>query len=440
MPTRFRPYQPKQMLMLPPDLREWVPEGHLAHQVSELVDGLELGAFYRPYEEDGRRNAPYEPRMMVKVLIYAYATGVFSSRKIARKLEEDVAFRMLAAGNFPQHRTICEFRRRHLKDFKKMFVQVVGLAREMGMVRLGRLGIDGTKVRANASRRKAMSYGRMRERERQLKEEIDQLLAKAQQQDGEEDERYGEDRRGDELPQELRRREDRLAAIEAAKQRLEAAQRAADDERGRKPGQDSNPKGGRPYKRDYGEPEQKAQSNFTDPESRIMKTSTEGFQQCYNAQVAVDGDHQIIVATEVSAKASDQGQMMGLLEEVEETFEEQPKQVLADAGYCNEADLQTLEARGVDGYIALGREGKRAVGVDPRKYPAKCRMRKKLASLAGQVAYARRKWIAEAPHGWIKEGLGFRRFSLRGLQSVQGEWDLVCLALNIKRMSALMAA
>ena len=440
MPTRFRPYQPKQMLLLSPDLREWVREGHLAHQVSELVDGLELGAFYQPYEEDGRRNAPYEPRMMVKILIYAYATGVFSSRKIARKLEEDVAFRMLAAGNFPQHRTICEFRRRHLKDFKKLFVQVVSLGREMGMVRLGRLGIDGTKVRANASRRKAMSYGRMRERERQLREEIDQLLEKAQQQDGEEDERYGEDRRGDELPQELRRREDRLAAIEAAKQRLEAAQRAVDDERGRKPGQDSNPKGGQPYKRDYGEPEEKAQSNFTDPESRIMKTSTEGFQQCYNAQLAVDADHQIIVATEVSAKASDQGQMMGLLEEVEETFEEQPKQVLADAGYCNEADLQALEARGVDGYIALGREGKRAVEVDPRKYPARSRMGKKLASLAGQVEYARRKWIAEAPHGWIKERLGFRRFSLRGLQSVRGEWDLVCLALNIKRMSALMAA
>ena len=225
MPTRFRPYQPKQMLLLSPDLREWVPEGHLAHQVSELVDGLELAAFYRRYEEDGQRNAPYEPRMMVKALIYAYATGVFSSRKIASKLEEDVAFRMLAAGNFLQHRTICEFRRRHLKDFKKLFVQVVGLARETGIVRLGRLGIDGTKVRANASRRKAMSYGQMREQERQLKEEIEQLLAKAQQQDGEEDERYGEDRRGDELPEELRRWEDRLGAIAAA-------QRAADEERG----------------------------------------------------------------------------------------------------------------------------------------------------------------------------------------------------------------
>ena len=308
------------------------------------------------------------------------------------------------------------------------------------MVGLGRLGIDGTKVRANASRRKAMSYGRMKERERQLKAEIHELLKKARREDREEDERYGEDRRGDELPEELRRREDRLAAIEAAKQRLEAAQREVDDERGRKPGQERNPKGGRPYKRNYGEVEEKAQSNFTDPESRIMKTSTEGFQQCYNAQVAVDGEQQIIVATEVTAKASDQGQMLGLLEEVEETFEETPQQVLADAGYCNERDLQELEARGVDGYVALGREGKRAVKVNPGKYPARSRMKKKLASLAGQVAYAQRKWIAEAPHGWIKEGLGFRRFSLRGLQSVQGEWDLVCLALNIKRMSALMAA
>ena len=403
-------------------------------------EALDLGAFYQPYEADGRRNAPYEPRMMVKVLIYAYATGVFSSRKIAKKLEEDVAFRMLAAGNFPQHRTICEFRRRYLQDFKKLLVEVVRLAREMGMVRLGRMGIDGTKVRANASRRKAMSYGRMGEREQQLGEEIEALLEKAQQKDVEEDERYGEDRRGDELPEELSRREDRLAAIQAAKQRLEAAQRAADDERGRKPGQERNPKGGQPYKRDYGEPEEKAQSNFTDPESKIMKTSNEGFQQCYNTQMAVDGDHQLIVATEVSAKASDQGQMMGLPEEVEETFEEKPKQVLADAGCCNETDLQALEARGVDGYVALGREGKRAVEVDGNQYPAKSRMGRKLASGAGRAEYARRKWISEAPHGWIKHGLGFRRFSLRGLKSVQGEWDLVCLALNIKRMSALMAA
>ena len=194
------------MLLLSPDLREWLPPGHLAHHVSDLVDALELRAFYAPYEGDGRRNAPYEPSMMVKVLIYAYATGVFSSRAIARKLEEDVSFRVLAAGNFPQHRTICEFRRRHLEDFERMFVEVVRVAREMGVVRFGTLSVDGTKVRANASKRKAMSYGRMLQEEARLKEEIEGLLERAGAVDGEEDERYGEEMRGDELPAELQRR------------------------------------------------------------------------------------------------------------------------------------------------------------------------------------------------------------------------------------------
>ena len=324
MPTTFRPYQPDQMLLLAPDLREWVAAGHLAHHVSDLVDSLDLSAFYAPYEGDGRRNAPYEPSLMVKILIYAYATGVFSSRAIARKLEEDVALRMLGAGNFPQHRTICEFRRRHLEEFGVLFVEVVRVAREMGVVRFGTLSIDGTKVRANASKRKAMSYGRMLKEEARLKEEIEALLASAGAVDAEEDERYGEEMRGDELPEELRRRENRLAAIEEAKGRLEAAQRAADDARGRKPGQDRNPKGGQRYKRDYGEPDPKAQSNFTDPESRIMKTSTEGFQQCYNAQMAVDAEHQLIVATHVGAQATDQGQMMPLLDEVQHSFGAEP--------------------------------------------------------------------------------------------------------------------
>ena len=297
MSTTFRPYAPDQMLLLPADLREWLPEGHLAHYVSDLVDGLDLTAFYAPYEGDGRRNAPYDPRMLVKVLIYAYATGVFSSRGIARKLEEDVAFRVLAAGNFPQHRTVCEFRRRHLGDFKKLFVAVVHLARELGLARFGKLSIDGTKVRANASKRKALSYGRMQAEERRLAGEIAALVAAARDTDAEEDVRLGAQVRGDELPAELRRRADRLAAIRAAKERLEAAARAADDARGRQPGQDRNPKGGRPYKRAYGAPDAKAQSNVTDPQSGIMKTSSEGFQQCYNAQVAVEGDHQLVVAT-----------------------------------------------------------------------------------------------------------------------------------------------
>ena len=387
MPTTFRPYQPDQGLLLAPDMRDWLAEGHLAHHVSDLVDGLDLTAFYAPYEGDGRRKSPYEPRMMVKVMIYGYATGVFSSRGLARKLEEDVAFRVLAAGNFPSHRTICEFRRRHLADFKALFVEVVRLARETGVANFGKLSIDGTKVRANASKRKAMSYGRMLEEERRLESEIEALLSRARETDAAEDARFGEAHRGDELPEELRRREDRLAAIRAARARLEARQREADEARGREPGSKRNRKGGRPYKREYGEPDEKAQDNFTDPESRIMKTSSEGFQQCYNAQVAVEGEKQLIVATEVSSNASDQGRLVPLVDEVEAaTHGERPETVLADADYCNEDDLEALEARGVDGYVALGREGRRAVAVDAARHPAKARMAEKLATSAGTGA------------------------------------------------------
>ena len=320
-----------------------------------------------------------------------------------------------------------------------MFVEVVRVAREMGVVRFGTLSVDGTKVRANASKRKAMSYGRMKKEETRLKEEIQRLLARAGAADAEEDERYGEQMRGDELPAELERREKRLAAIQEAKARLEAAQRAGDDARARKPGQDRPRGGGRPYKRAYGEPEPKAQSNFTDPESQIMKTSTEGFQQCYNAQMVVDEAHQFIVATDVEAQASDQGQMLPLLDEVSERFGVEPEVVLADAGYCNEADLVALEQRGIDAHIALGREGKKQAAIDPQRRPATHRMGEKLASAKGRAQYAKRKWISEGPNGWVKEALGFRRFSLRGVEKVRGEWHLVCLALNIKRMRELAA-
>ena len=440
MSTTFRPYVPEQPLLLPPDVREWLAEGHLAHHVSDLVDGLDLTAFYAPYEGDGRRNAPYSPRMMVKILLYAYATGVFSSRGIAKKLEEDVAFRVLAAGNFPRHRTICEFRRRRLEDFKRLFVEVVGLARELGLARFGRLSVDGTKMRANASKRKAMSYGRMEEEERRLAGEIDALLRSADAADAAEDVELGTAARGDELPAELRRREDRLAAIRAAKARLEAAQRSADAARGRQPGQARNPKGGPPYKRAYGEPDERAQSNFTDPESGIMKTSTEGFQQCYNAQAAVDAEHQLLVAADVTANASDQGRLPVLLDQVRERFDTQPESVLADSGYCNERDLADLETRGVDGYVAAGREDKAVTGRDLKKRPATGRMVEKLSAPAGRAVYAERKWLSEAPYGWVKHVLGFRRFSLRGLAKVRGEWDLVCLAVNVKRLHLLTAA
>ena len=437
MPTRFRAYQPDQILLLPVKLNDWVGEGHLAHQVSDVVDDLDLSAFYAPYEGDGRRKSPFSPTLMVKLLVYGYATGVFSSRGIARKLEEDVAFRMLAAGNSPNHRTICEFRRRHLKDFRELFLEVVRISRAMGLVRLGTLSLDGTKVRANASKRKAMSYDRMVSEEARLRQEIEELTATAERADEEEDRRFGKEFLGDELPKELRRREDRLAAIRAAKERLEAAQRRADDERGRQPGQERSAKNGHRYQRGYGEPDPKAQSNFTDPESGIMKTSTEGFQQCYNAQTVVDDANQIVVEASVSANASDQGQLTARLDTVEEQYGARPEEVLADAGYCNEADLSELEARGIEGHVALGREGTKQSAVDPRKLPATERMRKKLETEAGRARYARRKWLSEAPNGWIKEVLGFRRFSFRGLEKVEAEWNLVCLALNVRRIAAL---
>ena len=320
-----------------------------------------------------------------------------------------------------------------------MFADMVRLARTMGLAGRGRISMDGTKVRAIASKRKAMSYGRMREEERRLEGQIAGLLEAAEAVDAAEDARFGEDVRGDELPDELKPREDRLAAIRAAKARLEAEQRAKDEARGRKPGQDRNPQGGGPYKRFYGEPDEKAQSNFTDPESRIMKTSSEGFQQSYNAQIAVEGDNQLVAAA-VTASASDQGQLVPMVDALSQTCGGTQEQVLADAGYCNEPNLQALKERDIDGYVPLAREGKLAADSYPDNHPATTRMAEKLATDGGGRRYARRKWMVEAPIGWIKEVMGFRRFTFRGLKKVQAEWTLVCLALNVKRLHTLQAA
>ena len=439
MPTTFRPYAPDQDLLLPVSLREWLPQDHVAYFISDVVEELDLRAFYAPYEGDGRRKMPYEPSMMLKVLIYAYVSGVFSSRKIARRLEEDVAFRVLAAGNFPQHRTLCEFRKRHLQDFKALFVEVVQIARMAGLVSLGTLAVDGTKVRANASKHKAMSYKRMQQEERRLSEEIAALCYRAQATDEDEDVRYGAQQRGDELPEELHYRESRLEKIRVAKARLEAEQRSADEARGRHPDDDRRPPGGRggPYKRDFGVPADNAQSNFTDPESRIMKTC-DGYQQCYNGQLAVDEDFQMIVANELTANASDQGVMLGLLDQAEAALQESPGCVLADAGYWKEGDFERLEQRGIDAYISLGREGKRSVAIDAKTYPATQRMVEKLSTPEGRERYRDRKHIVEAVNGWIKHVMGFRRFSLRGLSGASGEWDLVCLAANLRRMRPLI--
>ena len=431
---------PDQTLLLPPALADWLPAGHLAYFVSDTVEALDLTALYDRYEGDGRRNQPYEPRMMLKVLVYAYATGTFSSRKIARKLEEDVAYRVLGAENFPAHRTISEFRLQNLNEFENLFMQVVRIAREVGLVKLGTIAIDGTKIKANASKHKAMSHGHMVKQERRLQQEIHDLTKRAGEQDVEEDGLYGAEFRGDEIPAELSRRNERLSKIKAARERLEARQAAEDRSAGRTPGDDEDrPEGkrGAGFKRKFGEVPDKKQENFTDPESRIMKTGN-GFQQCYNAQAAVDDESLLIVAVEVTNNAGDVGRLVPMLDAVEATVGEQPERILADAGYRSEANLLALEARGIDGYVALGREGKKVARGVGAGQEATARMKRKLATKQGTAHYRRRKYLAEPPFGWIKSCLGFRQFSLRGLAKVGPEWMLMGLATNLRRMNAQM--
>jgi transposase len=438
MPTSFLPYDPDQDFLLPPSISEWLPENHLAYFVMDVIDRLDLEKFYARYEGDGRRNQPYDPAMLIKVLVYGYGTGVFSSRKMARKLYEDVAFRMLGAGNFPSHRTICDFRLRHLPELKELFVQVVGVAKELGLVKLGTLALDGTKVKANASKHKAMSYGRIKEQEQRLKQEIEALLERARTIDAQEDARYGAEQTDQDLPAELQRREERLAKIEAAKQRLEARQAEADRERGRHPDDQQRPSSGvgRSFKRPFGETKEQAQDNFTDPQSRIMKLSG-SFEQCYNAQAAVDGASQIIVADGLTNNAVDHGQLLPMIEAVKNNLGQLPDRVLADSGYQSEHGLAELEKIGVQAIVALGREGKNHGAIDAKRYPARARMAERLATPEGKAHYRRRKVIPEPVFGWIKHVMGFRQFSLRGLTRVTGEWSLVCLALNVRRMWAL---
>ena len=441
MPTSYLPYQPEQQFLLPPSPQEWLPEGHLAYYISDTVDQLDLSAFHARYAKEGPRNQPFHPVMMVKVLLYAYASGVFSSRKIAAKLHEDVAFRVLGAGNFPAHRTLSDFRAVHLQELSALFVQVGKLARECGLVKLGTITVDGTKLKANGSRHKAMSYGRMREEQARLEAEIAQLLERARRTDQQEEAHPQLD-----MPAELQRRERRLEMIRAARERLEARQAEQDAARGRKPDDerqprhpDGSPKRGRRYKREFGQPDDKEQDNFTDPDSRIMKRAGGGFDQCYNAQAAVDAEQQIIVAAELTNCAADNDQLVPMLDAVQANLGSAPEQALADAGYRGEQVFEQLHGRATRCLVALGREGREQLEIDAAKYPHSAQMAARLDSAQGAAAYRRRKAIAEAPNGWVKHVLGFRQFSLRGLDKARGEWKLVCLALNLRRMCSLVA-
>lgn len=428
MAKTYRPYVPEQALLLPPDLREWLPSDHLAYFVGDLVDQLDLSAILRVYDAEERGYPPYHPVMLTKVLVYAYCVGVFSSRKIQRRLFEDIPFRVLAAGNTPDFRTIADFRKRHLPALQGLFEQVLRLARELGMPRVGRVAIDGSKVQANASKHKAMSYGRMKEKASQLRAEVKALLAQAEATDAAEDATFGADRRGDELPAELKRREDRLARIKDAKRALEArakAEAAAAD------------------LTDAAEakPLPKAQYNFTDPESRIMKTP-DGFAQAYNTQIAVD-DLQWIVGHAVTQETNDKKQLLPMITAVTTQTGERPTQVLADAGYCSEVNLTSLATLPIDAYISTRKQkhGERP-GPCPRgRIPTTAtvveRMTRKLQTKAGASVYALRKAMVEPVFGQIKEARGFRRFLLRGYANVQAEWALVCTTHNILKLYRL---
>jgi len=407
---------------LPASLREWLPDDHLSYFVSDVVDQLDLSAIERVYEDEDRGQPPYHPRMMTKILLYGYCVGVFSSRRIQKRLVEDVAFRVLAAGNQPDFRTIADFRKLHLKALEGLFQQMLRLTLETGMMKLGRVALDGSKVKGNASKHKAMSYGRMKETEKRLREEVRKLLNQAEAADQEEDSRYGRDRRGDELPEELQRRETRIARIREAKQALE--ERAREQARGE--GKDP----------EQAQPTKKAQYNFTDPESRILK-GPDGFVQGYNTQIAVEPVFQLIVGQRVTQAANDKQQMVPLVEAIEEQSGQKPEGVLADNGYCSDENLKYLARKRMEGFVATGKQkhGERRKpcqrGPLPREASRVERMERKLETKVGAAVYATRKFIVEPVFGQIKQARGFRQFLLRGIEKVRGEWALICMTHNI---------
>ena len=428
MAKTYRSYCPDQLLLLPPSLRDWLPENHLAYFVADVVDQLDLSEIESYYERDDRGQPPYHPRMMTKILVYAYCVGVFSSRKIQKRILEDVAFRILAAGNEPDFRTISDFRKIHHKALEGLFQQVLELALTAGAMKVGRVALDGSKIKANASKHKAMSYKRMREEERYLREEVRKLLDQARAVDDEEDARYGKNKSGDELPEELGRRESRLKRIREAKRALEQRAREEAAEAGKSEQEAEKAK-----------PGDKDQYNFSDPESRIMKGS-DGFVQAYNAQAAVESSMQLIVGQAVTQEANDKQQIVPMVEAIEQQAGQRPAQLLADSGYCSEQNLTHLQKEKVEAYIATDRQkhGRQRVrckrGPLPNGATQVDRMRRKLQTKAGAETYAARKAIVEPVFGQIKQARGFRQFLLRGMEKVRAEWAMVCMTHNILKM------
>jgi len=447
---RFRHYDQSQSFLLPPSLDDWLPEDHEARFISDVVDTmLDLSCVYDSYSEASGA-PPYDPAMMLKLLLYAYSIGVTSSREMERRCHSDVAFRWLSANAAPDYRSISRFRRRHLGAIDALFVQVLALCAEAGLVKLGRVALDGTKLRASASRHKAMSYDRMRPRIEELEAEVAAMLAEAEATDLAEDEEFGEDKRGDELPPELATKQGRLAKLRAAKEAIEAeardkAAQKAQDKAKEQEATEHEAQAAAAAAAEGATPPGRAQRNFTDPESRMMKT-TDGFHYAFNAQAVVDEEAQVILAQSVSNQAADAPHLMEMIGITEANLgaadiEEDPDTVIADAGYFSEKNVTDATDAGVDVLIATGRikDHERVPtaprGPIPRDATVKETMARRLRTKAGRADYARRKAIVEPVFGQMKvrQGAGFLR--LRGLQGARGEWALHSLCHNLRKLA-----
>lgn len=439
----FKPYAPHQTYVLPPCPKDWLPPDHLAHFIDEVVDQLNLSAIFRAYEGELRGQPPYHPVMMLKVWLYAYTQGIRSSRRLERALYEDVALRMLSGNQQPDHWTLSEFRRRHLKALSDLFVQTVHLAQRAGLVKLGQVALDGTKIKAYASKHAAMSYARMQEEEQRLREEFERYLAEVDAADQEEDRRFGP-RRGDELPEHLNTVAKRREAIRRAMAELEAeARQKAEAEQARRRAEAERQ--GRRYRprRDPQQvkPSPKAQRNFTDPDSRIMKDADGRFIQGYNAQAVVDTESQIIVAAELTNQAADAPHVLPLADQVEANTGQRPQEWLADAGYFHAEAIEALQERGMQVLIPpdklphrLRRTGEPLPAPPPEDAPLRERMRYRVQQPEVLARYRRREQSVEPVFGQIKEGRGLRQFLLRGLERVRALWRLDCAVHNLLKM------
>jgi transposase len=440
MSKQFRPWKIDDVQLLPPSVQDYVARDHLARFIVQLVrESLDLKELAGSYRSDVGQ-PPFDPGMMTALLLHGYASGLYSSRRLARACVERVDFMMIVAGDAPDFRTIADFRRRHLKALSGLFVQVLQLAQKAGLVKLGHVALDGTKIKANASKHKAMSYERLKQREEALAAEVERWLKAAEATDRAEDKQYGE-RRGDELPAWVADKQEFLAKIRQAKAELEAeAKAAAEAEKHRRQKVDEErqaagrTKTGRVPAPPNEEPSPKAQRNFTDPQSRILKTK-DGYIQGYNAQAAVDGEAQIIVAHGLVAGMSDQDQLVGLVDAIKANLGRRPKEVSADAGYCSEANLAALRKRRISAYIAIGRA--KHPGQDKRNLTGRLTkaMRHKLRRAGRRSRYRLRKQIVEPVFGQIKQARGFRQFLLRGIDKVRHEWALICTAHNLTKLA-----